>query len=396
METESGDRPQVIVAGHICVDIIPTFGEHFVPLDQLLRPGRLTNVGPAVLSTGGAVSNTGLALHRLGVPVQLMGKIGADLFGSAIQDVLRRHDPALVEGMIVGDDPSSYTLVINPPGIDRMFLHCPGANETFGAADVDLEKVARARIFHFGYPPIVRRMYLDGGAELVALMRAVRRLGVTTSLDMAQPDPTAEAGQVDWVQILANTLPYVDIFTPSLEETLFMLDRPRYEAVISGQRRQIDGELLHAISDRLLAMGAAVIALKLGDQGLYLRTTEDSGRLAALGRLSLDPVTWGGREMLAPCFQAAVAGTTGAGDCTTAGMLAALLAGLDAAAALIMAVGVGGCSVESPDATGGVPPWDVVRARIAGGWALHPLTVHLAGWHNDGGPLWFGPDDPGR
>ena len=388
--------PQIVVAGHVCIDIIPAFGEIHVPLETLLRPGRLTNVGPAVLSTGGAVSNTGLALHRLGVPVQLMGKIGADLFGSAIQEALRRHDPALAEGMIVGDDPSSYTLVINPPGIDRIFLHCPGANDTYGADDLPLDRVAHARILHFGYPPLMRRMYLDGGAELERLLRAVQACGVVTSLDMAQPDPDAEAGRVDWLRLLQNVLPHVDIFTPSLDETLYMIDRPRFAAQQAGPQRPIEGELLHAVSDQLLAMGAAVVALKLGDQGLYLRTTGDAGRLGSLDRLALDPHVWLGRELLAPCFRAAVVGTTGSGDCTIAGMLAALLHGLDPMEVLIMALGVGGCSVESPDATSGVPPWDVVRTRIAGGWPHHPLTVSLAGWRNDGGPVWFGPDDPGR
>ena len=388
-------EPQIVVAGHICVDIIPAFGDTYVPLEALLRPGRLTNVGLAVLSTGGAVSNTGLALHRLGVPVQLMGKIGDDLFGRAIQDVLRRHDPALADGMIVGADPSSYTLVINPPGIDRIFLHCPGANDTFSAADVPLAQVARARIFHFGYPPLMRRMYLDGGAEVVKLLAPVKALGVTTSLDMAQPDPDAEPGRVDWLHLLQQVLPFVDVFTPSLDETLYMLDRPRFDAQPAGQPRGIDGQTLRTMADRLLAMGAAIVALKLGDQGLYLRTTGDAARLAACGRLTFDPQTWCGRELLTPCFRAAVAGTTGAGDCTTAGLLTALLHGLSPVQTLVMGVGVGGCSVESPDAASGVPPWDAVRARIAGGWPRHPLAVQLDGWRSIDGAVWCGPDDPG-
>ncbi|HRW49604.1 MAG TPA: carbohydrate kinase family protein, partial [Caldilinea sp.] len=182
--------PQIVVAGHLCVDVIPEFEQGVSSLATLLTPGRLNKVGPALISTGGSVSNTGIALHRLGVPVRLMGKVGRDLFGGAILDVVRGYDEALTEGMIV--DPaadSSYTLVINPPGVDRIFLHCPGANDTFGAADVDLDKVRGARIFHFGYPPIMRRMYLNDGDELAELLRAVRALGVTTSLDMAQPDP---------------------------------------------------------------------------------------------------------------------------------------------------------------------------------------------------------------
>ena len=387
--------PEIVVAGHVCIDIIPTFGATYVPLATLLRPGRLTNVGPALLSTGGAVSNAGLALHRLGVPVRLMGKIGADLFGNAILEALRRHDPALADGMIVGADPSSYTLVINPPGIDRIFLHCPGANDTYGADDLPLEQVAPARIFHFGYPPLMRRMFLETGAELEAILRGVKARGVVTSLDMAQPDPDAESGQVDWPALMRRVLPYADIFVPSFDETLFMLDRARHAALYAPGAVPPDGALLRVVADQLLAMGAAVVGLKLGDQGLYLRTTDDAGRLNALAGLLGDPAAWRGRELLSPCFRVAAAGTTGAGDCTIAGLLAALVAGADAEQALIAALGVGACSVESPDATSGVPAWARVQARIAAGWTHHPLALALPGWRNDGGQIWYGPDDPG-
>ncbi|HAJ34594.1 MAG TPA: carbohydrate kinase family protein, partial [Chloroflexi bacterium] len=124
----SKSNPLIIVAGHICVDIIPAWPQAVESFAAVFKPGRLNEVGPALVSTGGAVSNTGIALHRLGVPVQLMGKVGPDLFGRAILDVVAGYDPALTEGMIV--DPaadSSYTLVINPPGVDRIFLHNPGA-----------------------------------------------------------------------------------------------------------------------------------------------------------------------------------------------------------------------------------------------------------------------------
>ena len=62
----------VVVAGHICLDIIPTFAQRAGGVAELFNPGALIEVGPVVLSTGGAVSNTGLALHKhlaLGKPL---------------------------------------------------------------------------------------------------------------------------------------------------------------------------------------------------------------------------------------------------------------------------------------------------------------------------------------
>jgi sugar/nucleoside kinase (ribokinase family) len=336
----------------------------------------------------------------LGIPVRLMGKIGQDLFGEAILAVFRAHSPALAEGMIVSPgEASSYTLVINPPGIDRIFIHCPGTNDTFGAADIPLDAVAPARIFHFGYPSLMQRMHLEGGRELAELMQAVKALGVVTSLDVSQPDPASSAGQADWEGILQATLPYVDIYAPNLEETLYMIDRPRYTAMSAADGAAApDGELLHRTAGRLLAMGAAVVALKLGDRGLYLRTSAGSARLAALrGLLPADLTGWLDRELLAPCFQVKVAGTTGAGDCAYAGLLAGLLYGQSIEAVLLSAAATGACSVERADATSGVPHWDEMQARLRAGWAHHAPGLPLQGWRsNPAGTIWYGPNDRGQ
>ena len=70
---------EVVVAGHVSLDVFPAL---YGPLT--IEPGRLVVVGPAVLSTGGVVANTGGALHRLGVRVGMVAKVGADVFGRAV------------------------------------------------------------------------------------------------------------------------------------------------------------------------------------------------------------------------------------------------------------------------------------------------------------------------
>ena len=128
----------VVVAGHISLDLYPRL---LGP--ATLEPGRLVGVGPATISTGGVVANTGVALHRLGVRVRLVGKVGSDLFGRAVLDALASRDSELASDMIVSPgDVTSYTIVINPPGDDRSFLHCPGANQSFSAQDVRDELLA--------------------------------------------------------------------------------------------------------------------------------------------------------------------------------------------------------------------------------------------------------------
>jgi sugar/nucleoside kinase (ribokinase family) len=368
-------RPEAVVAGHICLDLILTPQAARGEAVQL-QPGKLINIGPPIRSTGGAVPNTGLALHRLGVPVAMMGAVGDDLFGDDILDILRRHDPELCRGMrVVKGQPTSYTLVISPPGVDRTFLHCPGVNDSFAAVNLDRDLLRHARLFHFGYPPLMRRMYRDGGRELQRLLAVPRRMGLTVTLDTAHPDPNAESGRVDWPSLLAHVLPSVDVFLPSIEELLFMLDRRSYDRLA---HERVDRSLLRSLSDQLLDMGVAVAVIKLGAQGLYLRTTDNADRLRRMGRAApRDLDAWRDRELVQPCFKVKVAGTTGSGDCSIAGFLAALLRGDDPAAAAIAAAAVGAASVEQPDATSGVPRWATLKRRLAAGWKQHPVSAAL-------------------
>lgn len=383
---------EIVVAGHICLDVIPTIRRgdgHQQGFGELLAPGKLVEIGQALLSTGGAVSNTGLALHKLGLSVSLMGKVGDDLFGDAVLRILKGHSEALTHGMIVAPgEHSSYTIVISPPGVDRIFLHCTGANDTFAADDVNEDVLEGARLFHFGYPPLMRKMYEDEGNELVRLISAVKKKGLTVSLDLAHPDPSSPAGRADWKVILSRVLPYVDVFLPSFEEILYML-RPSLYRELSQRYgaadllAHADGSLLGSLSEELLEMGAALVGIKLGEHGLYVRTTSSRERMLDMGLCGPDAQRFDGwldRELLAPCYEVSVVGTTGAGDCTIAGFIAGLSKGLTLEDILLGAVGVGACNVQHTDAVNGVPAWEVVQERIAAGWKQRETVLHIPGW----------------
>ena len=88
----SGERglfemKKVLVAGHICLDITPVFSREAGEVS--LDPGKLFVVGPAAISTGGAVANAGLAMHFFGVDVTLLGKVGNDRFGELVRSAVQ-------------------------------------------------------------------------------------------------------------------------------------------------------------------------------------------------------------------------------------------------------------------------------------------------------------------
>ena len=131
-----------------------------------------------------------------------MGKVGDDLFGQALRQTLASHSGSLAYGLVT--DPArdtSYSIIVDYPGVDRIFLHHPGANEFFQTNDVPFELLENARLFHFGYPPVMRSIFENAGKELEEIFRQAKQTGVTTSLDMAFPDPASLAGHADWEKI---------------------------------------------------------------------------------------------------------------------------------------------------------------------------------------------------
>ena len=359
----------VVVAGHLCLDLIPGFApDRAYTMEGILSPGRLLEVRALCLGTGGPVSNTGIPLVKLGMKVAFLAKVGDDEIGRLTLKLLKRWGNVSGIGRSA-DVPSSYSVVLALPGIDRIFLHCPGANDTLRGEDIDAAVCGKARLFHLGYPPLMRSLYENGGEELARIYRRIKALGLTTSMDMAWPDPGSDAGRMDWRPLFEGVLPHVDLFAPSVEEALYMADPERWQALSSDS----DGDLLDrleegdftALSQKFLDWGAAIVGLKAGHRGFYLRTAGRE-RIEQCGRARPhDFGEWSERELWMPAYCAAsIASTTGAGDCSLAGFLAAFLRGETPERCLAAATALGYQNLASHDAVSGVLDWNATLAMI--------------------------------
>jgi sugar/nucleoside kinase (ribokinase family) len=320
-----------------------------------------------------------------------LGKIGKDPFGDIVFRRIADTGEDLARGITaVEGETTSYTVVINPPGIDRVFFHCPGANDTFTDADVPNSVFVDTSIFHFGYPPLMKSIWSDGGACLLRLFSRARAGRVITSLDMSLPDPNSPSGRIDWSAFLARVLPAVDIFVPSIEEFLFMIDRPAFDrlsALTGGDAivRSISLRDTGLLAERAIQAGVSAVLIKMGDRGAFLRT----GPHGLAGHPG-----WTDRQLYTPVFRVpTVSGTTGAGDATIAGFLASVSKSLAPEDALTMAVAVGACCVEAPDATSGIRPWFETEARVRSGWERCDASVTEPGWKRLGSGMWAGPAD---
>lgn len=361
----------VVAAGHICLDIIPDWNKGGI---NSIIPGHIVEMDGIQFSTGGAVANTGLSLIKLGIDTQLVGKIGNDVVGSIIRDILNKQNCDSIKNMIVSEDEtSSYTVVLNPPDTDRIFLHSPGTNHTFRADDIPFNQITDAKIFHFGYPPLMEEFYSNNGSQMAEVFKKIGVQETITSLDLAMPDPNSPAGKLNWCKFFKNVLPHVDIFLPSIDELTYMLHKKEDDWLTPEGDVKIN--VLNEIGNKLLEYGPGMVVIKLGDKGLYLQVS-DIKKDSNLNKL-IDIDKWINCQLLSPCFKANVAGTTGSGDATIAGFLAGLLTGSEPAEVLNTATAVGACSVEAVDAIGGIIPLEKVYQKLRAGW--EKLSINLAG-----------------
>lgn len=368
-------KKKVIVAGHICLDITPEIsGKNGKKVGEILMPGKLLNVGNADIHTGGAVANTGLAMKLLGADVSLMGKIGEDAFGTIVREIAKKYDAA--DGLLVTEgEMTSYSVILAVPGNDRIFLHNPGANDTFCAADIPEEALKEAALFHFGYPPLMRKMYENNGEELLKLLKLAKMSGAATSLDFAAIDPDSAAGAADWEAILEKVIPYVDFLVPSVEELCYMLDKERF---FDWQKRAAGRDVteildiekdVKPLADQCMDFGAKVLLIKCGAPGMYYRTA-DKKILRDIGeRVGLDIGAWADKEGFERSYvPEKILSGTGAGDTSIAAFLTAMLEGYPPEETMHLAAATGASCVAAYDALSGLKSFEELNRKLANGW----------------------------
>ncbi|MFA6567396.1 MAG: PfkB family carbohydrate kinase [Victivallales bacterium] len=363
MEIKKSRPIDAVVAGYLGVDIAPGFSKReSVTFAELFRPGKLIETKGLHFSLGGVVANTGLAMRKFGQNVSLTGCVGNDALGDmalaqfAQAGVTRGIHHASSAG-------TAYGIVVAPPGIDRFFLEDPGCNRIFTADDIDYELVGQSRLFHFGYPPLMEALWSNGGLKLKELLERAHGHGAVVSLDMTLPDPDAPAGKADWRAILSAVLPSVDIFVPSIEELLFMLEPQLYSHIAE---RAAGGDIIDAIpaeqyvriADKVLAMGVKVLLVKAGHKGAYLRTGDlaelNSSTLRLSDRIGCPHGAW---IPPLPVEAARFCNASGAGDCAVAGFLTALLKDENIMTAGQYAMMAGRDNLYGQDALSGLMEW---------------------------------------
>ncbi len=294
-----------------------------VPLETSIGGGRLIQVDPIEITTGGIVSNSGIAMSRLGMQAVALSYVGSDQWGNMLRE--RYRDQGLNADHLVThpEGPTSTTAVLIDESGERSFAHCVGAPERldrkFFIERLDL--FAKSRMMLLGYYSLMPGLE----ADLADVFAEIRQRGCLTALDAA--------GDGGSMEPLREILPHLDVYVPSHAEA-------------SNQTGKTDPREIISVFRDHGAIG--LLGVKLGSQGALLQTASGSCI-----------------EVAAVQAPGPVVDTTGAGDSFYAGLLTGLLRDMNEADAGRLAAACGACCVTGLEATGGLRSYEET-ARLAG------------------------------
>jgi sugar/nucleoside kinase (ribokinase family) len=310
----------VVVADHLCV-----------PIPHLPEPGELVMADRLVLEIGGCASNVAVDLAKMERSCAVAGCVGRDVFGRFVIDVLTRHGVETSGLRITDDADTSQTLILNVTGQDRRFIHSFGANARFGARDIPVELLSRARLLYVGGYLLMPALEQDA---LAGVFRTARERGVVTVLDVAVPSQMA-ARRGHLLGQLTRVLAHTDVFLPNDDEARAITDRA--------------DPLDQAKTFRDLGVKTAVITM--GGRGALL-----------VGE---------GLRLCAGAFAVECVDGSGGGDAFDAGFIVGLLDGRDPRGCLEIASALGASCVRAVGTTPGV----FTRAECEEFLATHRLPI---------------------
>lgn len=251
--------PRIVVVGSANVDLL-TF------IDRLPEPGETIFGTHFDLGWGGKGANQAVAARLCGAEVDMVGRVGEDLFGAATIENFKGQGIGTEHMRIVADASSGVApIFVDSNGQNRIIV-VKGANDRLLPADVD-----EALPLLQGASCIV--MQLEVPVETVYhTLRIANRLGIRCLLNPA-PAQTLDI----------NVVALADYFIPN---------EPEAETISGMKVRSVDEAKTCATA--LIGKGLKRVIITLGEKGALLATKNHAE--------------------LVPGFKVATKDTTGAGD----------------------------------------------------------------------------------
>ena len=164
----------VVVLGDINIDLV------FL-VEEAPKPGGMSVAEDYRESHGGVGGNIASALARLGLKVGLIGAVGDDVFGARALRALKEREVDTERVRVLRKVHTGLMSIAVDRAGERAIVGSRGANAQVEITREDEEYLSSAKHLHVsGYQMLNR----DGGAGALSLLRAARKMGLSTSMDM--------------------------------------------------------------------------------------------------------------------------------------------------------------------------------------------------------------------
>jgi ribokinase len=291
----------VLVFGSINMDLVAR-------TPHLPKPGETLTGHSFETIPGGKGANQAVAVARLGVPVQMVGRVGADAFGTTLLMGLKQDGVGCDRLRVDDSIHSGVAIIAVDDAGENHIIVIPGAN-----GRVDQTDVARLQASFAQHQLLLLQLEIPL-EQVVAAAQAAQQAGLTVILD---PAPVRSD--------LPDALyPAVDILTPNQVEAGQLVGFPVTDLESAAKAAAV-----------LQERGIRIVIIKLGNQGAFCATPETTFHV--------------------PPFSVEAVDTVAAGDAFNGGLAAALAEGLDLPAAAQQAAAVAALSVTQAGAQPSLP-----------------------------------------
>jgi fructokinase len=274
----------IVTLGELLIDMFPqTVGQAMGEVDAFIP------------KPGGAPANVAVAARRLGFESAFIGKVGDDLFGTYLKEVLDKEDVD-TRGISFDQEARTTMAVIAMPdenSAEFVFYRNPGADQRLEVCDLPTDLIENTKAFHFNS---VSQTDEPSRGATKAAAKIAREAGALISYDLnfrpaLWKDPDDALVQVE------DTLELVDVLKVNEIELALLCGLDQ----VSASNLDEMGQAAHSVLER----GPKLVVVTLGKEGSYFQAEEAGGYVPAFKVASIDAV--------------------GCGDAFTAGMLSKLI-----------------------------------------------------------------------
>ena len=288
--------------------------------------GEFTDIHNFSKGIAGAELNVSIGLSRLGHKVSYITRLGNDVFGSYIADVIKKED--ILSDNVIRDSKHITGFYFKTKVIDGdpavHYFRKNSAGSRLTREDIEAADFSGAKILHI--TGITAALSLDSLDAVYAAIHKARKNNMLITLD---PNIRVQLwkSEEQMVEVLNDIASKCDVVLPGIKEG----------KILTGKHTKEE------IADFYLALGAKAIIIKDGASGSYLKTLTE--------------------EKVVPGFQVkCVVDTVGAGDGFATGVLSGLLDGESYESAMIKGNAIGALMVTSKEDNAILPTREELQA----------------------------------